>query len=379
MNELLKFYQEQEISPVHQDISDFRIHCMRREKLYRQLGIPAILIERSKILEVGPGGGYNAIVLKYWGCDLTMVEPNEVGCTEIKKLFSQLGLGKYNLLNIPIEEFDSEQKFDIVIAEGFLPVISNWQTIFKKLKSLVGRGGILVITCEDEIGRFVERVKRFIAHIVTKEIKDYDEKLERMIEIFSPQMETLTGRSRPIKDWIEDEILFEDYNRRTLTIKKAIELIGDEWDILGCSSPSFFVDYSWYKDVNSDYKNDFCRQYEKKSYNLILAGRGEIDAEENMVRQITGYIEKVQELDILYEKSEENNSDYIKQAVACLKRIAESVSDFDNELLIFLQDAIQILEADSCQIDFSKYPNFNKAFGRSAQYISFVKNSLCKG
>lgn len=57
MNTILDFYREHGISPVHQDISDFNYHCMRREKLYRKLGVPTLLFDKAEVLEVGPGGG----------------------------------------------------------------------------------------------------------------------------------------------------------------------------------------------------------------------------------------------------------------------------------------------------------------------------------
>lgn len=57
MNKILDFYREHKISPVHQDIQDFNYHCRRREKLYRQLGMPTQLFRNADVLEVGTGGG----------------------------------------------------------------------------------------------------------------------------------------------------------------------------------------------------------------------------------------------------------------------------------------------------------------------------------
>ena len=56
VNEILDFYREHSISPVHQDIADFNYHCERRAKLYRQLGMPTLLFDKAEVLEVGPGG-----------------------------------------------------------------------------------------------------------------------------------------------------------------------------------------------------------------------------------------------------------------------------------------------------------------------------------
>ena len=56
-NDFIEYYDEYQISPVKQDISDIDIHYKRREKLYRQCGIPMLAFRNAEILEVGPGGG----------------------------------------------------------------------------------------------------------------------------------------------------------------------------------------------------------------------------------------------------------------------------------------------------------------------------------
>lgn len=66
-NDFLKYYEEKDISPVKQDISDLRLHCRRREKLYRQLGLPFCLFQGKNVLEIGSGSGYNTLVLLQGG------------------------------------------------------------------------------------------------------------------------------------------------------------------------------------------------------------------------------------------------------------------------------------------------------------------------
>ena len=60
-NKFIEYYGKHGISPVKQDLSDFDTHCAKREKLYRQLGLPAIAFEGKNILEVGPGSGRNTL------------------------------------------------------------------------------------------------------------------------------------------------------------------------------------------------------------------------------------------------------------------------------------------------------------------------------
>lgn len=66
-NKYIEFCGEREILPVKQDLSDINMHCVKREKLYHQLGIPSITFKGKKILEVGPESGYNTLVFLIWG------------------------------------------------------------------------------------------------------------------------------------------------------------------------------------------------------------------------------------------------------------------------------------------------------------------------
>ena len=65
-NDFLNFYGEHHISPVKQDVDDFAVHLKRRQKLYRQCGIPVMTFRRASILEVGPGSGYNTLAFFAW-------------------------------------------------------------------------------------------------------------------------------------------------------------------------------------------------------------------------------------------------------------------------------------------------------------------------
>lgn len=143
MNSFLEYYGEHQISPVAQDISDLALHYRKREKLYRQLGMPPRLFQNADILEVGPGSGYNTLAFFAWGGNVHLVEPNPAGRRDMKQLFCERQVleNKYEIYETTIEEFQSEQRYDIIIAEGFLHSIDNAKSIIQKLKSKIIRGG----------------------------------------------------------------------------------------------------------------------------------------------------------------------------------------------------------------------------------------------
>lgn len=96
-NPFFYFYSKYNISPVHQDIKDFKRHVMRREKLYRLLGMPPALFKNKSVLEIGPGGGYNALTLFTWGAHVDFVEPNPKAQEELPKLLKQYNINKKKL------------------------------------------------------------------------------------------------------------------------------------------------------------------------------------------------------------------------------------------------------------------------------------------
>lgn len=55
-NEILDFYEEHEISPVHADENDYLLRVKKRKNLYRQLGVPVQALKGSKVIEFGTGG-----------------------------------------------------------------------------------------------------------------------------------------------------------------------------------------------------------------------------------------------------------------------------------------------------------------------------------
>lgn len=64
--------------------------------------------------------------------------------------------------------------------------LSNQQEIINKLKDLVIDNGIIVTTCTDEMCWFIERMKRLLGWIITKNLDNYEDKVNCLVEIFKP-------------------------------------------------------------------------------------------------------------------------------------------------------------------------------------------------
>ena len=328
-NEYIEYYGENNISPVHQDISDFDIHMKRRKKLYRQLGIPVKLFRDAKILEVGPGGGYNTLCFFKWGAKhIDLVEPNIAGIEDMRENFSRYSIDHsiYDIFNDKIEDF-SGKNYDIIIAEGFLMYLENSGEIVQKLKQMVNDMGIIVVTCADDPGDFIETMKRMIAHSFIKASDCYSERVKILSRIFEKQLNSLRGVSRPIEDWVQDQFLNPAFtNGVKWTIADAIKAFSPEFEVLG-SSPQILSDWSWYKDIWFDTKTKYLEQYMMRRAGLFLSGIDMFELSKKQIDELQLNISSARQAAYDYEISYDSKL-FIKAAqhVDALARIVENIN-----------------------------------------------------
>lgn len=289
------------------------------------------------------------------------------------ELFDSLGIEEnlYNIYECSIEDFYSERKYPIIIAEGFIQNLNTYdqKKIIKKLSSLVIEGGVIVITCADVSGFFVEQLKRLIAYIIIKDINDENEKTEKLLNVFAPQLDSLKGMSREKRDWIQDQFLNPAVNNNLLSLFDAITYFDDDFEFMG-SSQSIFTDYSWYKDVF--YKNDFEMQYNKKRHNFVLTNLEETLLSIADSDFLNDRMQEVRNLAIKYE----NNfaDDLLVEIRSILEELLELSIKIDKRFYGFLNDMILILkEINVKKINLKDYPYFFSSFGRGLQYLCMVK------
>lgn len=375
-NGYLRYYKERQISPVNQDITDIGVHYGRRRKLYRQCGIPTIAFRDAEVLEVGPGGGYNTLAFFRWGArHVDLVEANPKGIEDMEKLFGSqsIPLNKYEIFPCKIETYSTGKRYDIIIAEGFLSNVPNQQEIIEKLKGLLAVDGIIVVTCIDNVSCFIESMKRLIGKVLVKDIPLYQDKLSFLSEVFGKQLAMLKGVSRPAEDWVQDNILNPVVNDNfELSMLQAICLFGEGYDVLG-SSPQMFVDYSWYKDIWHAYKEDYKRQFREKHMSLLLANMPEQIIAGEKTERLEAHFKCIRSLASEFDMSLESN--YIDKILEHMDEMEEDLQDIDVSFLdVFanIRDALYQVK-NTGEVEMEEYPDFFESFGRSQQYIAFMK------
>jgi 2-polyprenyl-3-methyl-5-hydroxy-6-metoxy-1,4-benzoquinol methylase len=375
-NPQLKFYSKYGISPHHQDIKNFNQHLLRREKLYRSLGMPASLFNNQAVLEIGPGGGYNSLAFFSWGANVDFIEPQSVACRELPALLDQYKVNqtRWNLYPTTIEEFSSQKKYDIVIAEGFIPVIPYKKETLQKISSLVNPGGIVVVTCVDSFSYFFEHLKQIVARKLVDNIEGFDARLTVLCKAFRSHLQSLKFSSRPVEDWVQDTLLnpWSKQNDDILfSISECISSFGPDFDLLG-TSPSMFTDYSWYKDISFDSRQSFIEQFDKKRHMLLMVDMKETIRSAEANACLFHALHELQEIS-------ENLDVHIRETdIILLGKSLGKISDLCRTIDPRISDAIDesiILLKDNT-LNEEKVANAKKfaaAFGRGQQYVSMVK------
>lgn len=323
------------------------------------------------------GGGYNTLTFFHWNVKhADLVEANPQGIMDMRKLFAEHNIpaDRYSVFESTIEDYMTEKKYDIVIAEGFLPCIYNQKEVIGKLRTLVQSNGIIVITCCDDVCMFIEAIKRIIAVFASSGIEEYDKKVQYLAEFFRPQLDKLRGVSRSAEEWVQDQILHPaGINGMELSLAQAMEYFGDGFDILG-GSPCMFTDYSWYKDVWYDYKKDYTDQFMRKRLSLLQANMREVILPLSVAERLTCDFKNIKKLAAEYEKTHDIGK--IEKLVGALDEMRGAIDEYFDES--FARVFSEIREMLGCiqkngLVEMGKYPHLFGAFGRTQQYISFVK------
>lgn len=374
-NNYLDYYGNHDISPVRQDISNIDIHYRRREKLYRQCGIPVIAFKDKDVLEIGPGGGYNTLALFQWDIKhADLVEPNKKGREDMWKLFTEQGISveKYHIYSCMIENYTTTKTYDIIIAEGFLYAVDNKREIINRCKSLMAKHGIIVVTCSDHMCCFIELMKRLLGHIIVKDVDLYDDKVEYLVSFFAPQLSKLKGVSRSPREWVQDQILNPAFLNMDFSMSQAIDYFGDEYDILG-TSPNIFTDYSWYKDIWFDYKDDYKKQFARKRASMLMAGMPEKILSPKAINNMESFFDVINDLEIRYEQT--LNERYVLDIRKCICKMRNSLLPVGSNFMKVYDEIDEALSEalEYGAVNLEKYPHFFSAFGRTQQYIAFVK------
>lgn len=251
MRPFVDFYRENKISPVSQDISDLERHFERRASLYRALGVAPALVEGKSVLEFGPGSGHNAL----YTCSLhprrfVSVDGNPTGIAAMHELF-----GRFPWLTQPeqiesyIEDFATSERFDIVICEGVIQQQRDPAAFAHHVASFVRPGGVFLTTAFDGASALADQMRRLLNLRLPRDWS-VEQRVAALEPEIAPHLAALPGMSRPIVDYLHDNIV-QPMIGPLFSLVQMVPALAADFEVYGCS-PSFVVDWRWYKTLTGD-------------------------------------------------------------------------------------------------------------------------------
>lgn len=277
---VLSYYQQNRFNPVLIPVEQESVwasHRAKRRNLYeRHLRIPLSLLKGRRVLEFGPSSGENALVLAMHGARLTLVEPNEQVFPRLYELFDKFGMRKQldGIVRAGIGDFQSDELYDFVIAEGFLYTIPERDALLQRMTRLIAPGMFGVVSSNDLHGGLMELLRRAILYRACRLAGIADEHSAEGLALARRLFLADFGKlntSRTFDAWWKDNLVNPFYVTECLWSFPTLFRILDESNctVHGCSPDWMTADHhEWYKNVPSravrgeriarNWKENFC-------------------------------------------------------------------------------------------------------------------------
>lgn len=377
---LLEYYVKSGISPVHQDIFDLDRHFRRRGSLYLSLGLPPGIFQGADVLEVGPGSGHNSLfIASRKPARYVLVEPNPVAAKDIRDLYDRFERAHTipELREQTLEDFASEDLFDIAICEGWLGSEPEERELLVKLSRKVKVGGVLVVTLISPLGLVANTLRKALCLRISPPTDDLPSRLERALPAFSPHLSTLVHMSCSHRDWMCDMVLNPAYFRICLTPEMALSSLGQEFQPFG-TQPRFIRDWRWYKSmVDKDHGFDDCflRNYAATCLNFVDHRREFEDVSEDVSKPLLAAASELLSATAAWELG------YLQTGSTCpinlitsARALRDGFATISPELATSIDQALELLERDHLQPeDIGAMGSFASLFGRELIYASFLR------
>lgn len=210
MENLFDYYENKEIRPTYADFKDkeqLNKYDQQRRDFFFKLNLPHTFFKDKKVIEFGPDTGENALIFAKWGSKLCLVEPNLKAHDYINKYFKNYELTESieKLISKSLSDFSTFDKFDIVVAEGFIYTIKPNVTWIQKAKECLNDDGLFIFSFYDYYGGYIELLQKAIYNVVNRSKQINTKGIELAKYIFTNKWECV-GHTRTINSWFMDVI-----------------------------------------------------------------------------------------------------------------------------------------------------------------------------
>ncbi len=371
----LDYYRANAISPVNQDLSDLSRHLQRRESLYLALGIVPALVSGRSVIEFGPGSGHNAIYTSsLQPARYVLVDGNPNGLAAASALLDQYAPGgARTLVESLIEDYATEELFDLVFCEGTIPGQLDTAAFCRKVGSFAAEDGIFVVTTQDAASCLGELLRRVVAAQLIPRSASVPDQLERLVPFFASHTATIAGMSRPLEDWVLDNII-QPYVGNMFSVADAIENLGRDGFHVYNASPRFFTVWRWYKRLVGEDRNLGPAVRSEYFANLLNIMDYRLDGAATHSPEWGERVLKISEKFYAALKDVEAASASYQPIFEQLRELAEVIRPISALTADSIDQALAVCDAARGGDALPAAPAFASFFGHGQQYLSFVRS-----
>ncbi len=372
------YYNEKSIIPVGQDLDDPDF-IFKRNSLYKLLGIPLSTLQNKRIIEFGPGGGYNATAIAHFEPEsYVFVDAAKASLQELSRKSSAglFGNVAVKIVESNIFDYSDTQSFDLVVVEGVVPGQTKPAEMLRHVGSFVRPNGHLVTTTTSATSLLSEVCRRLFRPFISFNRKSFDDQLVLSEKIFESHLKSLGTKTRPTRDWVLDSILhdWESGAKVIFSMVDASQSLGADFDFFG-SSPKFLVDDRFYKKIDRSAENSnnlLVKQFPTLSLALLDYRVSFLDT-----------LGSAQGLDIeglctvLFDTQikiiGENSYDKLDDFFYYLRKVEALLPEVSTPTTLAIDEFIrnfQLMIDKNNSVDF---PTFSRWWGRGQQYVSFMR------
>lgn len=206
-DKMYAYYEQQSILPTFARFTTIeqleRYDRQRTHIFCDKLHLPVQVFKGATTVEFGPDSGENSLVFARWGASLTLVEPNPNARPKILAYFDKFNLKDRlkSLVEVDVAQFESQEKYDLVIAEGFIYTVRPESTWIELFNRLLNDSGFCVINYYESTASFLELILKVI-HARTKALTGLDSQ-EIAWKLFQAKWNSIP-HTRAFESWVMD-------------------------------------------------------------------------------------------------------------------------------------------------------------------------------
>lgn len=372
------YYNEHSIIPVSQDINDSDF-IYKRAYLYKLLGTQLPSLRNMRVLEFGPGGGFNATAITHYCPEIyVFVDASKSSLLELNRKKSAGLFGNVNveIIESNIFDYSDSRVFDLVVIEGVVPGQTKPVEMLQHAGTFVSLNGTLITTTTTATSLLSEVCRRLFRPFIINSRASFNDQVELAEKIFDSHLKSLGTKTRPTRDWVLDSILhkWERGARVIFSMADSSQSLGPRFDFHG-SSPKFLIDDRYYKKVDRLAKtsNDLLiQQFSNLSLALLDYRVSLLDILKSV--KLADIEEMCVELfDIQIEIVNENSYRKLDEFLALLKKVEEALPYVSQPTSIAINEFIRKFPEVIQKNKMTDFPNFSQWWGRGQQYASFTR------